>query len=177
MIENKIEENTDMLRKLIEETRANTAAQNENTIALLQVLAASGATTPTNVTPIAPAKEEASAPAPKKELKITKVGKSASKVEVVEAAPEPEPEAEEPEAPAAEEPTDDAPFDRDEVLLEISTSVKAWMKGAGNKMMDFRNIYEENRKVFGVATASELPDDKLPEFAAMVRKMIADNPV
>ena len=153
----------ELIQTLIDETKANTAAQQANTAALLQVLAASGNT----VTP-APAPIET--PAPKKELKITKIGKNASKVELVEVpvtepTPEPEPE------------PDDTPFNRDEVLLEISTSVKEWMKKSGNKVIAHRNLYEENRKAFGVATAAELDDSKLPEFAAMVKKMIADNPV
>ena len=157
----------ELIQTLIDETKANSAAQKENTEALLKILAASGNT----VTPT-PAPAPVETPAPKKELKITKIGKNASKVELVEvpaAEPEPEPE---PEAPA-----DDTPFNRDEVLLEISTSVKAWMKQSGNKVIAHRNLYEENRKAFGVATAAELDDSKLPEFAAMVKKMIADNPV
>ena len=157
----------DLLKSLIEETQANTAAQKENTAALLQVLAASGAaTTPTNVTPIAPV-EEAPAAAPKKPGKAKATPAPAPE-------PEPEPEPVEPEAP---EPTDDAPFNRDEVLLEISTSVKNWLKASGNKMIANRDLYAKMRDPFGVATASDLSDDKLPEFAKMVKKMIADNPV
>jgi hypothetical protein len=158
----------ELIQTLIDETKANTAAQKENTAALLQVLAASGNTVTT--TPV-------ETPALKKELKTTKIGKNASKVELVEAAPEPEPTPTPEPEPEPEAPADDTPFNRDEVLLEISTSVKAWMKQSGNKVIAHRNLYEENRKAFGVATAAELDDSKLPEFAAMVKKMIADNPV
>lgn len=161
----------DLLKSLIEETQANTAAQKENTAALLQVLAASGApapAAPTNVTPIAPV-EEAPAAAPKKPGKA-----KATPAPAPEPEPTPEPAAEEPVEP---EPTDDAPFNRDEVLLEISTSVKNWLKASGNKMIANRDLYAKMRDPFGVATASDLSDDKLPEFAKMVKKMIADNPV
>lgn len=160
----------DIIKAHTEALIANTAAQKENTAALLQVLAASGApapAAPTNVTPIAPV-EEAPAAAPKKPGKA-----KATPAPVPEPEPEPEPE------PAAEEPepADDAPFNRDEVLLEISTSVKNWLKASGNKMIANRDLYAKMRDPFGVATASDLSDDKLPEFAKMVKKMIADNPV
>lgn len=174
-----------LITTLIEETRANTAAAKENTAALLQVLAASGSATP--------------APATKKPAKAAKL--EVVEAPVVEAAPAPEPEAPapapEPEAPAPVEPepvveatpepeADPAPepepaeapegFNRDEALLEISTTVKEWLKASGSKIVSNKGLYEALRKKRGVANASELDDAGLAPFLLEVREMIASNP-
>lgn len=149
------------------------AALKENTAALLQVLAASGATPA-----VAPA------PAAKKPAK-------AAKLEVVEVAPTPEPVIEpEPEAPAAVEPepeADPAPepepepaeapegFNRDEVLLEVQQSVKAWVKASGANMVNCIKTYETLRAKYGVKNVTELDDANLAKIKVEIDAMIAAN--
>lgn len=156
------------------------AALKENTAALLQVLAASGAT------PAA-----APAPAAKKPAKAAKL--EVVETPAVEAAPTPEPVVEatpapEPEAPAAVEPEpviEDTPepepaetpegFNRDEVLLEVQQSVKAWVKASGTNMVKCVKTYETLRAKYGVKNVTELDDANLAKIKVEIDAMIAAN--
>jgi len=154
------------------------AALKENTAALLQVLAASGAT-PT----VAPA------PAAKKPAKAAKL--EVVETPAVEVTPTPEPVVEaapEPEAPAAIEPEPEADptpepepaeapegFNRDEVLLEVQQSVKAWVKASGANMVACIKTYETLRAKYGVKNVTELDDANLAKIKVEIDAMIAAN--
>lgn len=153
--------------------KVNTAALEANTAALLQVLAASGSATPT--------------PATKKPAKAAKL--EVVEAPVVEAAPEPEaPAAVEPEPVVEETPepeTTPAPepepaetpegFNRDEVLLSTSETVKAWVKASGANMMKNIKTYETLRAKYGVKNVTELDDANLAKIKVEIDAMIAAN--
>lgn len=168
----------EILKSHIESLNASTAAIQANTAALLQVLAASGAT------PAA-----APAPAAKKPAKAAKL--EVVETPAVEVAPTPEPVVEdtpEPKAPAATEPEPEttpepepepaeAPegFNRDEVLLSTSETVKAWVKASGADMMKNIKTYETLRAKYGVKNVTELDDANLAKIKVEIDAMIAAN--